>query len=436
MEKKWIYSFGELVGKSHGPRNIPCQDKALCRNENGVYVAVVSDGCGSSDISQYGSLVTTEALCSLFIERFDELYEDEILSTRKTIVNEIAKSLIQYIDDNNEIFAEYRVTHKEKYEAFISRRSEQEFDLDALNATAMFVAQKDGKYILGQIGDGIIGAVIDNKIKIVMEEKKDGEVNGTIYPANVYNLAQEDERWYATSQFQLKKPRNANLQGFILMTDGVDGLIDQRVAFQKKFAAGVGKLIKNTVKAKSFEEAQSSLNDELLPRLVEFSKARDDCGLALLITDDCEIDEDGYVVTHYERPATRDEDEDEEFDDHFRIDNLELDTELTAEEIKALADLEKTYEKNNAELFAALKQIIPAKEAKEFYDKLKLTFISQSKIKVTEILECYIKILENLDEDRMYMYERSVAEYRNVSFIYQLDNKITRLPGNKIMRGE
>ncbi|MFI3252105.1 MAG: protein phosphatase 2C domain-containing protein [bacterium] len=436
MEKKWIYSYGELVGKSHGPRNIPCQDKALCRFDNGVHVAVVSDGCGSSDISQYGSLVTTEALCQLFIDRFDEIYDDEILSSRKTIVNEIAKSLIKYIEENNDIFDEYKVTHKEKYEAFIARRSEREFDLDCLNATAMFVAEKDGKFILGQIGDGIIGAVIDNKIKIVMEEKKDGEVNGTIYPANIYNLAQIDERWYATSQFQLKKPKNANLNGFILMTDGVDGLIDQRVAFQKKFAAGAGKLIKNTIKAESFEEAQKSLNEELLPRLVEFSKARDDCGLALLITDSCEIDDDGYVVTHYERPVTKDEDEDEEFDDHFRIEGLENIDEQSEEELLELEKLEKVYEKNNAELLTSLKKVISAKEAKAFYDKVQAYFETQSKFKVTEVLEYYINVLENLDEHRTFSHELTEKAYRNMTFVYLFDDKITSLSKNKITRSE
>lgn len=434
MSKNWIYSYGELVGKSHAPRQIPCQDKALCAHENGVYVAVVSDGCGSSDISQHGSLVTSQTICDIFTKRFDELYDEEILSTRKTIVNEIAAALSKFIVDNKPIFDDYKRKSREKYENFVAKRSEEEWALDCLNATLLFVAQKDGKFILGQIGDGIIGAVIDNKIKIVMEEKKDGEVNGTIYPINIFNLAKEDDRWYATSQFQLKKPRNANIQGFILMSDGVDGLIDQRVAFQKKFAAGVGKLIKNTVKAENFEEAQNSLNSELLPRLVEFSKARDDCSLALLIQDDCEIEDDGYVVTHYERPVIKDENEDEEFDDHFRIDNLELDTEKSPEVIAEEKAKEKELEKENLELLESIKQAIDTKEATAFYKNAKAYFQNQSNLKVNELLSCYLNMLNNLDEEQIYTFERTEKEYKNLTFIYQLDDKVERMQGNKITR--
>lgn len=434
MSKNWIYTYGERVGKSHLPKKIPCQDKALCAYKNDVYVAVVSDGCGSSEISQHGSLVTTQAICDLFTERFDELYNEEILTTRKTIVNGIVGELQNFIATNEKIFEDYKIKSKEKYESFTARRSEEEWQLDCLNATVLFVAQKHDQFILGQIGDGIIGAVIDNKIKIVMEEKKDGEVNGTIYPANIYNLAKEDDRWFATSQFQLKKPRNANLQGFILMSDGVDGLIDQRIAFQKKFAAGVGKLIKNTIKAESLDERQKSLNDELLPRLVEFSKARDDCSLALLIQDDCEVDDDGYVVTHYERPVIKDEEEDEEFDEHFRIDDLELDTEKTPAEIREEKEKEKSYEKDNLELLETIKTKIDEKEAVAFYKKATVFFQYQSNLRVTELLNCYLNMLKNLDNENIYTFERNEKEYKNLTIIYQFDEKVERMMGNKITR--
>ncbi len=436
MQKKWIYSYGELVGKSHAPRKIPCQDKALCRDGNGVHVAVVSDGCGSSDISQHGSLVTTEVLCNLFIDRFDELYDEEILATRQIIVNEIVAGLKKFISKKTSLFKEYRVSHKEKYQRFIQGRTEEEFDLDCLNATALFVAEKDGKFIIGQIGDGIIGAVIDRKLKIIMEEKKDGEINGTIYPGNIYTLAQEDPRWYATSRFQLKKPKNANLQGFILMSDGVDGLIDQRVAFQKKFAAGTGKLIKNTVKSESFEEAQKALNEELLPRLVEFSKARDDCSVSLLIQDDCEVDDNGYVITYYERPTTKGEEDIEEFDENFRIDDLELDAPKTAEEIKLEKEKEAKFEKQCQTLLEDIKQRISDEDAADFAKKAAYYFQAQSKAKLNEILEFYLDVLDGITEQKFYVLDRNEKKYRNLTYIYQFDNKIVKLPGGKITRRE
>ncbi|MFI3328919.1 MAG: protein phosphatase 2C domain-containing protein [bacterium] len=435
MEKKWIYSYGELVGKSHAPRNVPCQDKALCREENDVYVAVVSDGCGSSDISQYGSSVTAEKLCDIFVNNFDELYNMEIFQTRKYIVDEIALALNKFIFQNPRIFADYKDKYKDKYERFITSRTENEFELDALNATALFVAVKDGKYMMGAIGDGIIGAVVDNKIKIVIEEKKTDEVNGTIYPGNIYTLAKEDERWYATTKFQFKKPQNANIQGFILMSDGVDGLIDQRVAFQKKFSAGVGKLIKNTIRSENFEDAQKSLNEELLPRLVEFSKARDDCSIALLINDDCEIDENGYVVTYYERPLSQEMSNDEIFDEGFRDTYLDKLSFKIKDEVLEEKENENEYEKLNNKALNNIRMRIDAQDADNFYSKVKMYFRTQPKSAVNELLEFYLKLLNEIDENDIFFYDNE-NEYKNLTYLYQFDDKLVKTADKGVRRDE
>ena len=302
MSKEWFLNYGELAGKSHLSRKIPCQDRALCRQGNGVTVAVLSDGCGSSPISQYGSQVTTESLCKLLIEEVDAIHSAQILTSRKMIVDAIVLSLYGFIRSNGEIFSAYKAENIEKYNEFTQKRSEEEFFLDALNATALFAAEKEGEYIIGQIGDGVIGGVVRNRLKIIMEEKKEGEINGTFYPANIYTLALKNPDWYGCAQFQLKKPKNTDVSAFILTSDGVDSFFDLRVPFQKKYTTGVDKLFRCTVEASSFEESKAILDEQFLPALVNGSRAMDDCSVAVIVRKDYFIGQDGYAVTMYERP--------------------------------------------------------------------------------------------------------------------------------------
>ena len=148
----------------------------------------------------------------------------------------------------------------------------------------------------------MIGGVVRNRLKIIMEEKKEGEINGTFYPANIYTLALKNPDWYGCAQFQLKKPKNTDVSAFILTSDGVDSFFDLRVPFQKKYTTGVDKLFRCTVEASSFEESKAILDEQFLPALVNGSRAMDDCSVAVIVRKDYFIGQDGYAVTMYERP--------------------------------------------------------------------------------------------------------------------------------------
>ena len=59
---KYLISYGELVGKIHVAKNIPCQDKVICLQRNQVSVAVLSDGCSSSEFSHFGAEITVTSI--------------------------------------------------------------------------------------------------------------------------------------------------------------------------------------------------------------------------------------------------------------------------------------------------------------------------------------------------------------------------------------
>lgn len=309
-ESNWYFNNAELIGVKHSSSNEPCQDHTQCAEKDGVRVIALSDGCGSSGLSHFGAHVTTDVICNLFTERFDDISKMDQSGVRKIIIDSIGIGLEKYIDENPELFDNFINANPDKYEEFTRRFSREEFLLDSLNATILFVAGKDNLFFIGAVGDGTVGAVIDNKLKIVLEEKKDAEVNGTRYPSTIYSRAKNNPIYYNDSHFQIKRVSNGNFSAFVLLCDGADALLDKRVPFQKKFSSGVDKIFRATVDFKDDpQQARSILQDQLMPMLVRKSSGNDDCSVAVLVREDYIIDE--YVVEIYERPPINETPEDE-----------------------------------------------------------------------------------------------------------------------------
>lgn len=423
MSKEWFLNYGELAGKSHLSRKIPCQDRALCRQGNGVTVAVLSDGCGSSPISQYGSQVTTECLCKLFIEEFDAIHSAQILTSRKMIVDAIVLSLYGFIRSNGEIFSAYKAENIEKYNEFTQKRSEEEFFLDALNATALFAAEKEGEYIIGQIGDGVIGGVVRNRLKIIMEEKKEGEINGTFYPANIYTLALKNPDWYGCAQFQLKKPKNTDVSAFILTSDGVDSFFDLRVPFQKKYTTGVDKLFRCTVEASSFEESKAILDEQFLPALVNGSRAMDDCSVAVIVRKDYFIGQDGYAVTMYERPK--------EAAEQSPAEQSPADAKTTVSEGRTPECAQNVWYGEFGEEYLGLEQRIRERigeEAEGVLEKLGKT--EGEAAHKMEVMRMYASVLDAIATFGCFDFDPTIHDERIFGEIYDMDAGISCKPAD------
>lgn len=423
MSKEWFLNYGELAGKSHLSRKIPCQDRALCRQGNGVTVAVLSDGCGSSPISQYGSQVTTECLCKLFIEEFDAIHSAQILTSRKMIVDAIVLSLYGFIRSNGEIFSAYKAENIEKYNEFTQKRSEEEFFLDALNATALFAAEKEGEYIIGQIGDGVIGGVVRNRLKIIMEEKKEGEINGTFYPANIYTLALKNPDWYGCAQFQLKKPKNTDVSAFILTSDGVDSFFDLRVPFQKKYTTGVDKLFRCTVEASSFEESKAILDEQFLPALVNGSRAMDDCSVAVIVRKDYFIGQDGYAVTMYERPK--------EAAEQSPAEQSPADAKITVSEGRTPECAQNVWYGEFGEEYLGLEQRIRERigeEAEGVLEKLGKT--EGEAAHKMEVMRMYASVLDAIATFGCFDFDPTIHDERIFGEIYDMDAGISCKPAD------
>ena len=93
----WIFNNAQGVGLKHIPSKIPCQDATYVLQKNGINIIALSDGCGSSKISQFGSQLITKEICEFVADNFNTLCtSDKIIST-KMIVDHLIDKLNSFI---------------------------------------------------------------------------------------------------------------------------------------------------------------------------------------------------------------------------------------------------------------------------------------------------------------------------------------------------
>lgn len=294
LMKMWHCNYGQLVGISHGALT-PCQDYAYSTTKHGVTVAVLSDGCGSSALSQYGSKATCDAVVDLFTNDFNRIIKLNPFELRKLIVDSIIKNILTTVNNNFSVFEQYR-NNDPKAQNLIMKTSLENYYLSLTYATVLFVACKDNIAYVGQIGDGVVGIIENNKLKIYLEEDKEGEINVTTYPANIYTLGKENVNWYKSNNFRLNRIKINDVSGFVLTSDGVDALFDKRTRGQCKYSNGCVNLIRNIVKKCNFDKSQRYLNN-LLIGIVQRSTHYDDCSISVIAKKNAIID--GKIVKDY-----------------------------------------------------------------------------------------------------------------------------------------
>ena len=231
MTDKWIINSAKTVGRSHIRENIPCQDSVASLQKNGVSVIALSDGCGSSPLSHYGSDITVKALCDLFANNFDLLYNGDDNAVRKAVVSTIVEQLKSFIKTNTEMISEFKRNNPGHYEKFKNNwpgfsQIEKIYPLTLFDATVQFVAIKDDKIIAGRLGDGIIADIHNGALRILSSEDKVGvESNATWYPSTVL-IASENPDINPWNKFEIFKGDKATEYGmFLIVSDGVADVI-------------------------------------------------------------------------------------------------------------------------------------------------------------------------------------------------------------------
>lgn len=432
MGNEYKLSCGQLVGRSHLPNNIPCQDSVIVKTENGVTLAVLSDGCGSATLSHEGSKITVESTAKLLIDKFDELYELDDIKISLNILKTIVGSQIKYIKENREAINERIIEFKTRAQ---KDDSEKPFDVERLKnaneyemtsyfyGTLCFIAIKGDKAMIGQIGDGRVGLVIDNNLFIALQEVKNDAVNGTVYPANALfrYLKNNDEN--ECKELRIVKYQNVNIQAGFVVSDGCDALIeyvdkDKGLFFRIRFNA----FSRNTLYGVFNSESQEEADSFIMERLEKIrATTDDDCSIGVIVKD---LPEDPNAIERkiFVKPGPNDEPKEEEEE--------ETEEEYEEEEqyaSKIFGDLFKDYVDSGA-ISADVYDVI---------DQLGFHAQQDKSVTIEQLVDGYLIIIKGVLESKEGAYYQRPSQDQLSDVIWEILKKYDTLfswPNNGICK--
>ena len=204
--QKWKQCGTAVQGKDHVSAGVVCQDNVASAEANGVHAIALSDGGGSRKHSQIGSEHSTRAVCALLVERFDEIYEaqERIAQGGPDADKHLLRLRLQILDT---VLGALRAQ-------VTAERSLQDF-----GCTLQFAAVKDGRYIAGHIGDGVIAALyqrgLSRRVEVLSHPENGAGPNITFFVTD-HN---------AREHLRLVHGECRQLEGILMMSDGPEEVL-------------------------------------------------------------------------------------------------------------------------------------------------------------------------------------------------------------------
>ena len=236
-----------VQGRGHIKTGTPCQDKTCFMSENDINVIALADGAGSAPMSHYGAEIVTHKICELLTQQFDIYFnEDDGVAVKRVIIGMLLEGLNKLAEDLN-------------------------CAIKDLASTLLAVAVHDGKYIILHIGDGVIGYIKDEVLKIASHPENGEFVNTTVF------VTSED----VLQTMKIMKGQLNGITGFALMSDGTEtSLYNKR---EKSLAPALKKIM----------DLSRTMNVNFLQNEIERSfenviknSTTDDCSIAILVEED------------------------------------------------------------------------------------------------------------------------------------------------------
>lgn len=239
---RWMTVAAAVPGVSHEKKGESCQDAVHTIRQDGVTVLALADGAGSVRYARQGAECATRCACDWISRSFDALWDMEPA--------EIAVSVVQQA--------------LERLQSLARELSAAPRDLAS---TLAFVAVKRERYIVGNLGDGVIGCERRGQLDVLCHPRRGEFANQT------YFLTSD----FAARCFEIKKGDSRDVTAFSLMSDGAAEAFYQRR--DKSLGRGVQQV------SRWLEQYPASqIARQLEVNLREQVRARtdDDCSLAVL----------------------------------------------------------------------------------------------------------------------------------------------------------
>ena len=245
----WVDLCHAETGRGHIAHNVPCQDKTYSITANGTSVIALSDGAGSAKLSHFGAEKVTEQICQYLSVNFDRIFNNENGA-------EVKKEIIGIIIESIECLAK-----------------ELECEKRDLACTLLMAAVKDNRYILFHCGDGAIGFLQGEELKVATKPDNGEYANETFFVTSHDSIG----------HLRIAKGTLDGIIAFVLMSDGSEScLYNKREGF---FANAVRKMI-NSLTFSPIETIRKNIADAFHNTVIK--KTNDDCSIALLVKRDSE----------------------------------------------------------------------------------------------------------------------------------------------------
>ncbi|MBQ8341917.1 MAG: protein phosphatase 2C domain-containing protein [Clostridia bacterium] len=217
--QKWKQCGIAVQGKDHIGAGVPCQDNIAAAEGNGVHAVALSDGGGSRRFSQIGSEFSTRAVCGLLVEKFDDFYArmDQIDKGHPKADKMLLRLRLEILDTVLDA---------------LRTQVTPERALPDFGCTLQFAAVKDGRYIAGHVGDGVIAALyqrgLDRRVEVLSHPENGDGPNITFF------ITDHD----AKDHLRLTHGECRQLEGILMMSDGPEEVL----------YSGAGGMHRNTMK--------------------------------------------------------------------------------------------------------------------------------------------------------------------------------------------
>jgi len=235
-----------MIGTSHLEQGKGCEDVIKTITTEDMAVIVLADGAGSFSKAFEGATIATEKCSKWLLNKFEWAYSAK--------ESEIITRLVQTI-------------RKE----IKNKATKEGLEMEEYSSTLLFAAIKDSRYIVGHIGDGVIGVITTDGDDVVLSEPERGEfANNTFFTTSSQ----------INKHFRLHRGTINNITSFFLMSDGAaDCLYNQK---GNTFAPAINKFAISLAKASDAEVAL--VNDALINVMEQHfsSRTNDDCGFIML----------------------------------------------------------------------------------------------------------------------------------------------------------
>ncbi len=239
----WRSAVCAVQGAGHRKKAVPCQDKTFEFERGGVHIVALADGAGSARLSHFGAERVVRTVSALLADRF-ETYQAcaDALSVKREIVGTLRAALEEEAADRRCAVSE-------------------------LASTLLAAAVSGDRFLLVHIGDGVIGYLDGDELKVA-SHPENGEFS------NVTTFVTSES---AIASMRVYKGALRDKSGFVLMSDGTEqSLYRKRTG---TLADSVSRLMQRTCLLR--RDAMERQLTEAFTSVITHRTA-DDCSIAIL----------------------------------------------------------------------------------------------------------------------------------------------------------